>query len=63
MKWLDGLLICLIKGEGMSYKIERTVCGIGFNSGGNYETSLNKKQLKVYKLWAAMMNRCITQYI
>ena len=42
----------------MDYKIERTVCGIGFNSGGNYETSLNKKQLKVYKLWAAMMNRC-----
>ena len=58
MKWLDGLLLCLIKGGDMTYKIERTVCGIGFNSGGNYETSLNKKQLKVYKLWAAMMNRC-----
>ena len=58
MNWLDGLLLCLIKGGDMPYKIERTVCGIGFNSGGNYETSLNKKQLKVYKLWAAMMNRC-----
>ncbi|APC46057.1 HNH endonuclease [Vibrio phage vB_VspP_pVa5] len=37
---------------------KRTVCGIGYNSGGEYPSRADNKPVRCYSIWKAMLRRC-----
>jgi len=37
------------------------VFGVGYNSGGIYETTNNRKHSKIFSLWQLMMQRCYSE--